>query len=315
MTLALLLLLAVGAMFLAAKRSHQENRLMAEMQLNGRLALQALSHDLAMAGFLGGLTDQVTLDGVYAGCDPKTGGSNPRMPLAFHNNAGATGGLTGSCLADQNVATVTDLDGTAHGTDVVIVHRTAGKWTFRYEQNKNNHPPGLRSDTIYLRTNRTTGTLCINGNNSHPCTPTSVSYGWPTTFWEYQTFAYFIKAGDGIPTLCRRYLAVDPTKHTTSWQTECVADGVVDLQISFGVDTNGDGIANRYLTTPDASQLANAVSARVQVLMRSPRPNPRHTNDNCYTLQASAANPEQDCFDDHYYRRVMQTTVLLRNLR
>lgn len=325
MVLGLLLLAAVGGMFLANKRSDRENRIIAEMQLNGRFALEALSHDLSMAGFLGGMPHGTLISQdsstavLYAGCDPKTKNTtdNPNtwMALTFRNNVGTGSALSGSCLANVNIATVTDLDGAAHGTDVLIIHRTAGKPTFRYQQTKKKQTPSLRSDTIYLRTNRTVGSLCINGNTNASCTGENAPDTWPTTFWEYQTFAYFIKGGDGTPTLCRRYLAVNTAKHTPYWDTECVADGVADLQITFGVDTDGDNVANRYMTNPDAGQLANAVSARIQLLMRAPRSDPQLGNDNCYTLQAAVAKPREDCFKDHYYRRIMQTTVLLRNLQ
>lgn len=316
MTLGLLLMLAVGTMFLATQRSHRENRLVAEMQLNARFALQTLSHDLAMAGFVGGLTDPTTLHGVYVGCDPKTktGNKNTWLPLEFRNNVGNANQVDGTCLAGEDIATLTDIDGVAHGTDVVIIHRTAGKPVFRYRQNQNNQTPDLRFNAIYLRSNFTVGTLCINGSSSNPCVGSHAPYAWPMAFWEYQTFVYFIQEGDGTPSLCRRYLTV--VSKNPVWKTQCVADGVADLQLSFGIDTNGDGIANRYMTAPDAGELANAVTVRVQLLMRAPHPYPHHTNNNCYLLQATAAkDPGKDCFNDHYYRRVVQTTVLLRNLR
>lgn len=316
MVLGLLLVLAVAGMFVATKRTHRENRLVAEMQLNARFALQTLSRDLAMAGFLGGLTDQAMLDGVYVGCDPKTKTNNKNawLALEFRNNDEQASQLQGTCLEGANIATVTDLDGQAHGTDVVIIHRTAGKPVFRYQQNDENQTPDLGSDTIYLRSNYTVGALCIKGSSGNPCVGNNANYKWPMAFWEYQTLVYFIREGGGIPSLCRRYLTVDSKSPT--WQTECVADGVADLQLSFGIDTDDDGIPNHYLIKPDSSELTDAVTARVQLLMRAPRPDPHYTNNNCYLLQAAATDdPKKDCFNDHYYRRVVQTTVLLRNLR
>lgn len=324
MTLGLLLIAAVGALFFANKRNYEQNSKIAEMQSHARFALQALSRDLAMAGFRGGLSDgsRMSTHGTAAsalasdcgkGVDGESGWAFDTASLEFLDNATASGATsTYGCLATDEVKA---------GTDILTVRRTAGLATDRIDTSS--QTPTLAPNTFYLRTNRTVGSVFFSGadasnpaNGQPPTTP-------PMSFWTYQSRLYFVRpyadqAGDDIPTLCRYHLV---NSASASVETECVAEGVENLQIAFGIDTNGDGTTNRYLADPTRQQLANAITARVQLLMRATRPDHGYNNNKSYNLLGvdddgdGSIDESGESYqpDDAFYRRVVQTTIQLNN--
>jgi type IV pilus assembly protein PilW len=127
--------------------------------------------------------------------------------------------------------------------------------------------------------------------------------------WRYIPRIYFVRtfyetAGDQIPALCR--LVISGVGLTT---TECIAEGIEDFHIQFGIDTDQNAVANLYTSTPTLGELENAVSARVYLLARSIEADPHFTNDTQYVLGDSIVAAANDGF----YRRVYSTTVSLRN--
>ena len=93
--------------------------------------------------------------------------------------------------------------------------------------------------------------------------------------------------------------------------TECLARGVENMQIEFGIDTDNDGSANVYLAAPLANQMSQVVSAKIYLLVRSEESDLSYLNDKVYTLSnAPAYTP-----NDNFYRRTFSTTVGVRNLR
>ena len=91
-----------------------------------------------------------------------------------------------------------------------------------------------------------------------------------------------------------------------------LVEGIQNLQVRYGIDTNNDGFANRYITAPDpwtTADLANVRTLRVELVVRSlangitraPVP---------YTLEGNVITPAAD--DLHLYK-VMTSTITLRN--
>ena len=93
--------------------------------------------------------------------------------------------------------------------------------------------------------------------------------------------------------------------------TECLVEGIENLQVEFGVDSNNppDYIPEFFTATPTATQLETAVAARIYLLSRSINELPGYTNDKTYVLGETTVAAA----DDGHYRRVLQTTVMLRN--
>ncbi len=104
------------------------------------------------------------------------------------------------------------------------------------------------------------------------------------------------------------------TDDGATWQTLVIIDRVEGLHLLYGVDTNGDGAANQYVTAPNVADMETVVSVRVGLLLV--------TRDDFIaagvdsrdyllldeTLHAGAAAP-----GDRRMRRVVSATINLRN--
>ena len=166
----------------------------------------------------------------------------------------------------------------------------------------------FRNGGIYLRTNGTVGLLYRSPLLGAPTIPIAL----PRTEWEYRPAIYYIRqfantAGDNTPTLCRKVLAgAGP-----SMVTECIATGIEDLQIEYGIDTSSDGNPNAYVSAPTVTELQNVVSARIFLLARTTDIDTRHTNQKTFSLSNSPDYTPADSF----HRRVFSTTVAIQNIR
>tara|TARA_R110002110_G_scaffold415765_1_gene655151 strand:- start:33463 stop:33765 length:303 start_codon:yes stop_codon:yes gene_type:complete len=91
--------------------------------------------------------------------------------------------------------------------------------------------------------------------------------------------------------------------------TECFVEGVQDMQLEFALDDDGDNLIDRMVSAPTAVELQRAVAVRLHLLLRSVNPVNGYTNRHSYSLGGKVVLAANDAF----YRRVVRTTVPLRN--
>jgi type IV pilus assembly protein PilW len=299
MVLGLILLAAVLGVFIGTKQTFNRNQSLARMQEDARYALEEMTRDLSMAGFYAELVDpaSITPDGTLAvanDCGPagiadwmfqlvRAGGQSDSINVV-DNASGADAAAGFACI---------DADTFQDSTDVVAVKRVLGA-----------PAPALTAGRTYVRTNDTIGLLYVH--------PTAAAVAGATSDWEYSPRIYYIRTyanvpGDGIPTLCRKTLeAGDPPTVVDN----CIAQGIEDLQIDWGLDADGDGSANYYVAMPTAAETTQVVTVRVSVLARSVASEAAYVNDKTYTM--SNAPPRTP--NDNFYRRVYTSTVVVHNV-
>ena len=92
---------------------------------------------------------------------------------------------------------------------------------------------------------------------------------------------------------------------------EELVEGIQNLQVRYGIDTNNDGFANRYITAPAAGSTdwANVTTLRVELVARS-LANGITRTPVPYTLEGNVITPAAG--DLHLYK-VMTSTITLRN--
>jgi hypothetical protein len=110
-------------------------------------------------------------------------------------------------------------------------------------------------------------------------------------------------SSDGLPTLCMEALVSD------AMTTRCLVEGVENLQFELGVDSDGDGVADRFLSAPQRGEMDRIVAARFFLLLRSLSPVAGYRNDRSYQLGGLVVPAKSDGF----LRRVFSATVSLRN--
>jgi len=304
MTLALVLSAAVITVFANNRHSYNQGENVQRMQDDARHALREITFELSMAGNYGDLLipGSVTQDGgltLTKDCGPvgspewayqtmQPGTDQFLSVVALDNATPATAAANFSCIAGGEFR---------NGTDVVSIKRVAG-----------NRAAALTNGQVYLRTNGTVGLLYKEPLVGAPAIPIPA----PNSAWEYRPSVYFIRnyannPGDGIPTLCKKVLrGANP-----GMATECLATGIEDLQIEYGIDTTDDGFANVYMPSPTLANMQSVVSARVSLLARTTDIDTRYTNDKTFNLSNAVPYTPIDSF----HRRVVSTTVSIQNIR
>ena len=93
--------------------------------------------------------------------------------------------------------------------------------------------------------------------------------------------------------------------------TECIATGIENLQLEYGIDTTADGNPNLFLPNPTVAEMQNVVSARIFLLARTSNIDTRYTNQKTFSISNSPAYSPADSF----HRRMFSTTVSIQNIR
>jgi len=304
MTLSLVLSIAVLSLFSANSRSFKQDENVLRMQDDARHALREVAFELSMAGHYADLLipGSVTLDNgmtlttdcgpigtddwMYQTVLPGTGRS--LSVVAIDNASTADAAANFSCI---------DAAEFQGGTDIVSIKRVAGA-----------RAGAASNGRVYLRTNGTVGLLFQEPISDAPPIPIPV----PRADWEYRPSIFFVRnyadgPGDGIPTLCKKAL----TGATPGMTTECLATGIEDLQVEYGIDTSDDGQANIFLPNPTIVQMQQVVSARISLLARTIEDDIRYENQKTYNVSNAAPFTP----DDGFHRRVVSTTVTIQNVR
>jgi type IV pilus assembly protein PilW len=283
--LGLIVTAAVLAIYLTSTTSYAQDERYVRMQENGRYALRVIAEDLRMADFWGKMTAPgaiATALTAASTCAASIDLLDAEQSLLFNRYHSPQQTQFAPC------STVTAMH--ESGTDMLVIKRV---------QKQSGATAGLR-----LRTNGISGTLLDSG------TPNAAA---GEADWAYQPRLYFIRsfsrdAGDGIPALCRLGLAAPPD-HLQLTRVDCPAEGIEDFHVVFGLDTDEDGVANRYSSSPSLDEMETVVTARVYVLARSADADAQHTDAKSFRL----GDVDVAARNDGFYRQVYTTTVSLRN--
>lgn len=300
---------ALATYFIQGSRSSREDINVASMLNELSFAAGQLGEDLEMAGFWAQVHDPsaITLDGTLAigGADCGAAGwyRDLRALEVLDNNTGSSGARPVTdwpCLPADDVVP---------GTDVIAVKRVLGRVAGTDTENAQ-----LRNGTLYLRTHERFGRLYLHGTG----TPGALDAPWQN--WEYAPAVYYVQRftvsaqeSPLLPALCRRTLR-SASGGAPAWTTDCVAQGIENLQLEVGVDDDGDGTANYFTASPTAAQLAYASNARLYLQVRSARPDVNYVNQKTYQVgNAAPFTPAGD--EQRYFRKTLSTEVALRNPR
>ena len=302
----LLIALALGATLSAVmvaayadSRRHQfYGQEIARLQENGRHALRLVTADLAMAGFTGGIPGAPLPPPVAVAVDCADGpwALDVQVPLDVVNDWGGVGvpltvsGQQLSCLDPANPVA---------GSDVLVLRRVgAAPAQFLGAVAAN-----LTSSSVlnwYLRVEhgiperweRLTARDIAAGRYSAPATSL-----WPAIVRIYSVQ----RDHSGVPQLCAESLAGN------RMVSRCLVEGVEQLQVEYGIDGDGDGVPEQFVSSPLSGDLAGVVAARVHLLVRSVRPLADHRDRHPHDLGETRVPPA----NDRFLRTVMSRTVAI----
>lgn len=304
MLIGLLIVLGVTTLFLESKQNYRHGEMLARMQEDARFVIDEMVDDIALAGFWSDLFDPsaIFVDNEIGLASDCGDGSTAWMyrtveaMLAFDDNT-ASAGIDSQfeCVNGSVLMPLTDA--------LMVKHVEPASMEQKGE--------ALAAGQVYLLSNGAIGLLYEN----KPFTP-DIAVPAPRENWRYAPRLYFVRnffsaPGDNIPTLCRFQLAYEGG--SPAMKEECLAPGVESLQVEFGIDSDFDGIANRYVSGPSATLVADnrIATVRLHLLMRSLLPDPSYVDRKTYRL----GNRPAYLPGDHHHRRSYTTTIMLRNVR
>ncbi|BCD99525.1 PilW family protein [Marinagarivorans cellulosilyticus] len=312
MLIGLIILNGVIQVVISGKRTYLDNQAISQIQENARYAIETLSREIRVAGYIGCMT---TANGELDSAGVATAqpgflvdGSNEFSALqAFNNvNAGNTG------LPDQIRGSVRE------GTDVFIVRHTdtSSEWVLNNNlaslggsiqvgagvEPKAGQPMALVSHDCATASLFTAGAVAdVDGGYSVTATNANGSFGVS----EFQkgsrltplvVYAYYIGISsvvEDMPALMREVIIMDGT--TVSSRSEELAVGVEDMQITLGNDA-------AVFSEPVGNEVS-PIAVRLELTLRS------HSRVN----GVAEGDGEGNGADDGYIRKVATATVRVRN--
>ncbi len=353
-TIGLLLLTGLASLFSKSSTSQNEIRRAAAQIENGRYAMDSITQDLQLAGFLGeyrmltapaSLPDPclVTKADITSTLNlPVFGYSAPDLvtkPTVSTTCSGTAAWLSSANLKEGSDVLV--ISRTETGTVPIGTATTTGMWyvqvnpvTLDVQGGGTGTPMSCTSQA-----NGTTATSitrrCITPATSDPCysitagpgiCPASTPAGYIRKALIHiyyvspcnvpangSTCASTDDGGRPIPTLNRLELTADASGNTT-FQVSAIAEGVEFMKIGYGIDDTavagctgtpcvsgdtglvGDGAPDRYVLAPSASDFANVVTARVDLLVRNPEPSFDFVDTKTYKLGTDPTVPTNPAF-------------------
>ena len=266
--------------------------------------MQLLKHEISAAGFFAGLVDTSTVSSVAIGgtdCAASDWATDIISPLDMVDNV--VSGVIPTAVGANVDLTCVEHNDLIDGSDILTVKRTADLASL---DNGVEIADSADHDQWYLKRFDYSDYSWVYLDAAIP--DDEKTAGSTYDYWEYYAKVYYLRdfsvsAGDDIPTLCEARLLED------KMEPRCLVEGIEDMQLELGVDNNGDGVADRYLSSPASTDIGNAVSIRIFLLVRSINEVPQYTNNKTYQLGAKAIAAK----DDGYIRKVFTTTVKLRN--
>ncbi len=358
--LGLIVVAVMGGSYLSNKKTFMTSSQTSRIQENARFAMEYILKDARMAGFVGcsqnmnNLLNQGHSDYSPALFDPTAAASGWEYigtapsdsytvpdPWTVGTGTASDWNSAGEDMDPNLLALVMP------GTDVLVIKRLEGPIVATPANNNNiknnnlglNQNSNVLQDTIVLVTNCQGGDLFQNVSNDNATTMSSGtrsgvgpgndnkgkwSQKWQETDEIYlmSSNAYFIGQGaSGAPALFR--LEFDRGVSGLGNPVELI-EGVENLQVLFGDDTDGDGVANGFVTGDALPDPTRVVSIRVSMLFRSLEETQdvadttiRFDLTNGLTIPNGAtpdnASMTLDPHDDRHIRYATSNTIKLRN--
>ena len=302
-----ILLIGAVTVYQQSRAAQRLNESVSLLQEKARFALDLLEPDLRLASFwgltnhgevLGGRTGQPGQLPAFSGDCATRWYVDVDNTINGINGTNVLGGINASkapmngCIADDNYVA---------GTDVLVIRRASIA---------NIVPAAGR---VAIRSNRMAGQIFTG-------TTIPAGYGIAPAAQNFALVAHgyhvspdSVRFGAGVPSLRRQTLISGP-----AIEDQEVLSGVEDLQIQFGLDTDGDLDANRYVnadnamlvpTDPAFDPSAQIVSVRIWIRVRTIYPEQGHIDDRAYVY----ADHNTPAPNDNFRRLVVSKTIQLRN--
>lgn len=311
-TLGLVLMTGVVQMFLTSRTTYATQQAISRVQESGRLGTDFMAQDIRMAGYMGcALHNANIVDGLVPNTEPQVDFS-----VSIRGYVGGTG---------NNPLNVGEA-----GTDVLVVRRAGHEQLNIVEAT----PPSANLDVAGSATNNCLNGICVGdaaviagctkGRIFRITNMTSIGGGGTRIVHsgggvspsnatddlggqEFQPGAEILKMST-----ITYYVAPSAFTNTRSlWQNvngeaSELVEGVDNMSLRYGVDTNNDGVPNQYQAAGDVTDWDDVLAVRIELLLRSLEDNVL-AEAQPYQFAGATVTPT-----DRHMRQVFASTVGVR---
>ena len=302
--LGLIVLAGLATLFANQSAARSEMERNSRQIENGRFAMELLGDELRIAGYYGELSPAAIVPALGAAAaliDPCSFNpadwynAIPHHIQGYDNGAGAPGCIPANRRPNTDILVVRRVStceaGTpncapaANGVPYLQVARCNAQLT-PSPSLTNGFEFGLRGAAPFLRTGRN-------------CTTAAGMRQYIVRIYYIADIPPVVAPGnapvpDAVPVLTR----LDLNAVTGAWDPSPLAEGIEQLQLEYGIDTNQDGAPDVYNANPSTfacggctagSNWANTVAVRIHVLARNVEPSINYVDPKTYTLGRDAA--------------------------
>lgn len=267
LTIGLIIIGALGMLFIGSSSTRREVETTAETIENGRYAIDVLSRELSLAGYYGTLTRPA--GGSATGIPCSTSAADWTGSLELHTFGWNQDAGSPACLTDRKA-----------GTDAIFIQRASTC------EAGIDGCEGERADRAYLQVSECGETYNDNppqlgrgrggdgaagdgggDSDDEAAAPTfdlqtSTCAGDFAPLRRFVRGIYFINSNDVLT-----YREIGPAGSTSV----PLVENIEQLQFSYAIDTDGDGSPDEFTSKPTTTaRWTNVIGVRVWVLSRSP---------------------------------------------
>jgi Tfp pilus assembly protein PilW len=317
--LGLLLTLVVAGLYLSNKETYRAVNQSDRLMENARFALNLLARDIRLSDHWGGgeAGDISGNPSVTDDCSANYITTGPTIATQKQGINGYEGGVT---IPIELAGCIKNLSDYVQQTDILVV-RHAGTNPLPSTDPGGGAPwVGDTDNQNRLFVRSAVGRIgqLLKGVNISSGSDSNGTYNYP-----YEAYVYFIRpcnvksgtycastddGGRPIPTLTRVKL-----DDSTTMVQEALIEGVENMQVEYGIDTDNDNFANTYDTANNIianDQWEDVISVRISLLMRATDPETGYVSANSYSLAGDFSVPAAD---DNYRRKVFSRVFQIRN--
>jgi type IV pilus assembly protein PilW len=302
LTIGILMLVVLSTLLIDNTRARSDLDNSMQQVENGRYAMQLLAGELRHAGYYGeGSITGSTPASLPDPCVMTVTGLKDALPLPVQGYSQQTSSPI-SCLADANFKS---------GTDILVIRRAMT--STKLSASLDNPTPYMQSMgnefKLDLGSNAASFSLTTKSGSAAPIHPFAVQIYFISPCSKPASGTNCSGAGDDggfpRPTLKRLELVSDGT--TLAWTTTALVEGVDQLRVEYGVDSDGDGVSDSYTATPSTmSDWANVTSVRLHLLARNTRETIGYQDTKTYTLGDITVGPTNDKYKRHAYSEAVR---------
>lgn len=317
MALSLIILAGVMHIFINNKQTYRVQEAFARLQESGRFATHFITKDLRMAGYAGcgsKIADPKNRTDYY----PPPTGDGVEDVVGDFNGSGIEGYQSGDLPLQLTDAITLSSADVVPGTDIVRIKRAtstgvrlkgnmsavnaniqldAATAAGQFQDNDYLFISDCEAADIFVANN-----ISVSGTTTTIAHPESVNkgnflskpYQEDAEVYKFISTTYYLGYNNaGEVALFRQTLG-----NAATMNVEELVEGVEDMHLLYGEDSNGNGTPNRYVDSATVGNWNNIVSVRIELTVRS--------------LEDHLA-AKLTAYGDHKLRRTFTTSIAIRN--